>query len=114
MASPKMTTLQIENEILNLSNWTVQNDKLHKQYHFGSFILLGDICVSIKDADCAKDYYLQAGDIDPEDPIFSVKMNELKNIKFTEPAAQEKAPEPEAQEKTPEPEAETKSEDDKD
>ena len=102
------------------------------QYHFGSFILLGDICVSIKDADCAKDYYLQAGDIDPEDPIFSVKMNELKNIKFTEPVAQEKVPEPEAQEKvpepevqekvpepeaqekTPEPEAETKSEDDKD
>ena len=38
MASPKMTTLQIENEILNLSNWTVQNDKLHKQYHFDSFI----------------------------------------------------------------------------
>ena len=38
MVSPKLTTLQIENEILNLSNWTVQNDKLHKQYHFGSFI----------------------------------------------------------------------------
>ena len=38
MVSPKLTTLQIENKILNLSNWTVQNDKLHKQYHFGSFI----------------------------------------------------------------------------
>ena len=38
MVSPKLTTLQIENEILNLSNWTVQNDKLHKQYHFDSFI----------------------------------------------------------------------------
>ena len=38
MVSPKLTTLQIENEILNLSDWTVQNDKLHKQYHFDSFI----------------------------------------------------------------------------
>ena len=38
MVSPKLTTLQIENEILKLSNWTVQNDKLHKQYHFDSFI----------------------------------------------------------------------------
>ena len=38
MVSLKLTTLQIENEILNLSNWTVQNDKLHKQYHFDSFI----------------------------------------------------------------------------
>ena len=73
------------------------------QYHFDSFILLGDICILIKDMDCAKDYYLQAGDIDPENPTFSVKMNELKNIKFTEPPAQEDVPEPE-----------TKSEDDKD
>ena len=38
MVNPKLTTLQIENEILNLSDWTVQNDKLHKQYHFDSFI----------------------------------------------------------------------------
>ena len=38
MVSPKLTTLQIENEILNLSDWTVQNDKLHKEYHFDSFI----------------------------------------------------------------------------
>ena len=38
MVSPKLTTLQIENEILNLSNWTLQNDKLHKQYHFDSII----------------------------------------------------------------------------
>ena len=75
------------------------------KYHFDSFILLGDICILIKDMDCAKDYYLQAGDIDPENPTFSVKMNELKNIKFTEPPAQEDVPEPEP---------ETKSEDDKD
>ncbi len=75
------------------------------KYHFDSFILLGDICILIKDVDCAKDYYLQAGDIDPENPTFSVKMNELKNIKFTEPPAQEDVPEPEP---------ETKSEDDKD
>ena len=38
MVNPKLTTFQIENEILNLSDWTVQNDKLHKQYHFDSFI----------------------------------------------------------------------------
>ena len=84
------------------------------KYHFDSFILLGDICILIKDVDCAKDYYLQAGDIDPENPTFSVKMNELKNIKFTEPPAQEDVPEPPAQEDVPEPEPETKSEDDKD
>ena len=82
------------------------------KYHFDSFILLGDICISIKDGDCAKDYYLQAGDIDPENPTYSVKMNELKNIKFI--PAQEKVWEPPAQEKVPEPESETKSEDDKD
>ena len=82
------------------------------KYHFDSFILLGDICISIKDVDCAKDYYLQAGDIDPENPTFSVKMNELKNIKFI--PAQEKVSEPPAQEKVSEPESETKSEDDKD
>ena len=64
--------------------------------------------------DCAKDYYLQAGDIDPENPTFSVKMNELKNIKFTEPPAQKDVPEPPAKEDVPEPEPETKSEDDKD
>ena len=93
------------------------------KYHFDSFILLGEICILVKDVDCAKDYYLQAGDIDPENPTFSVKMNELKNIKFTEPPAQEKSPEPPAQEKSPEPpaqekspepEAETKSKNDKD
>jgi len=82
------------------------------KYHFDSFILLGDICILIKDVDCAKDYYLQAGDIDPENPTFSVKMNELKNIKFI--PAQEKVSEPPAQEKVSEPESETKSEDDKD
>lgn len=75
------------------------------KYHFDSFILLGDICTLIKDVDCAKDYYLQAGDIDPENPTFSVKMNELKNVKLTEPPTQEEAPEPDP---------ETKSEDDKD
>jgi len=79
------------------------------KYHFDSFILLGDICVSLKDVDCAKDYYLQAGDIDPENPTFSVKMNELKNIKFTEPEPEEKTPEPEPEEKTPEPETEEKA-----
>ena len=50
------------------------------KYHFDSFILLGEVCILVKDLDCAKDYYLQAGDIDPENPTFSVKMNELKNI----------------------------------
>ena len=45
-------------------------------------------------------------------------MNELKNIKFTEPEPEEKTPEPEPEEKTPEPEpepeSETKNEDGKD
>ena len=38
MASPKLTTSQIENQISDLSGWTVQDEKLHKQYQFNSFV----------------------------------------------------------------------------
>ena len=38
MVSPKLTTSQIENGISNLSCRTVQEEKLHKQKHFDSFI----------------------------------------------------------------------------
>ena len=38
MAIPKLTMSQIENQISTLSGWIVQDDKLHKQYQFDSFI----------------------------------------------------------------------------
>ena len=38
MTSPKLTTSQIENQISDLSGWTVQDEKLHKQYQFNSFV----------------------------------------------------------------------------
>ncbi len=63
-------------------------------YHFDSYILLGDICVSIEDGAGAKEYYLKAGNIDPESQTFINRMNELKNIKFPEPPAPEEVPEP--------------------
>ena len=48
------------------------------EHHFDSYILLGDISISLQDKEGAKEYYLQAGDIDPENQVFINKMRKLE------------------------------------
>lgn len=48
------------------------------EHHFDSYILLGDISISLQDKEGAKEYYLLAGNLDPENQIFIDKMRELE------------------------------------
>lgn len=45
--------------------------------NFDQFILLGDIYLALKDCESAKENYQNAGDIDPDNAIFSERMEQL-------------------------------------
>lgn len=48
------------------------------EQHFDTYILLGNISIFLQDKEGAKEFYLKAGDIDPENQVFIDRMRELE------------------------------------